>query len=84
MLRNLPRESAYAAALAPEWAGWTPANDQLATVIDALWAANWQRGNGKADDKPRPSWRPGDVAAAKAVETRRQAKARRWRLRRES
>ncbi len=75
LIRYLPRDSAYVRALSPEWADWGRQNYQLAEVIDALRAANWQRSHSKEHPvpQPEPSWRPEMVAEWKAKQERKQS-----------
>lgn len=42
-------------------AAWTTSEHLLANVLDTLNAANWQRGGGKAGDRPKPVQRPADL-----------------------
>lgn len=47
--------------------GWTATEHLLAAAVDALNAANWQRGNAgnkSPSPKPKPVPRPGDAAEA--------------------
>lgn len=62
ILRQSPRESAYARAKLGEKVAWGETEHLLAAIFDALQIANWQRGNaGKKapSPKPKPIPRPG-------------------------
>ena len=50
--------TALARAVVDDQVGWTNTDHLLAHVLDALHAANWQRG-GKEADRPKPWPRPG-------------------------
>mgnify|MGYP001148205467 CR=1 FL=1 len=50
--------SAFLRSLAGEDAEWSLTDHLLASVIDVLNAANWQRGGGKGS-RPKPVSRPG-------------------------
>lgn len=54
---NLPPESAFIRAIAPQ-AAWTPGEYLLAMAVDQLAAANYQRGGGRGT-RPDPVPRPG-------------------------
>jgi hypothetical protein len=58
VLTYLPSTSALARAVHGETAEWTVTEHLLAAAVDALHAANWQRGGGK-QQKPKPIDRPG-------------------------
>lgn len=45
-------------ALGPDHV-WGTQEQLLATIADALHSANWQRGEGKEKDRPKPIPRPG-------------------------
>lgn len=49
----------------PDAADWGLPESLLAEVADALRVANWQRGQGKRADYPKPIPRPGVKAEAK-------------------
>jgi len=57
LLRNMPDGSALALDMHGESATWGVTDHLLATVIDLLNGANWQRGGGKGQ-KPAPFTRP--------------------------
>lgn len=62
IIRQAPLDSAYVRAKRGEAAHWGVAEYLLATVVDALEAANWQRGNQGAktpSPRPKPVHRPG-------------------------
>lgn len=63
-MSNLPRDCALSRVTDGE--GWTVTDHLLATVIDALHAANWQRGGDEHATKPRPWPRPGDGSKREA------------------
>jgi hypothetical protein len=79
LIRHLPRDSAYVRAISPEWADWGRQNYQLAEIVDALNAANWQRSHSKENPVPRPepSWRPEMVPVLRAKQERKQSMAER-------
>lgn len=56
-IRHLPRDSPLGVALHGEAARWGVAEHLLATAVDALIGANWQRGGGKGP-RPKPIPRP--------------------------
>lgn len=56
-VRQFPPDSATARAMDGDAAGWGASEHLLATVIDQLAAANWQR-SGKKSGKPKPMKRP--------------------------
>ena len=59
LVRQLPAESRVVATLNRGSSGEWPMSDHLlALILDALHAANWQRGGGKSS-RPRPIRRPG-------------------------
>lgn len=58
MTRDL-NTSALHRALNPEDADWSLTDLLLAEVADAANVANWQRGQGKKRDYPKPIPRPG-------------------------
>lgn len=57
MIRQLPPDSPLGLALHGEAARWSTADHLLATTVDLLAGANWQRGGGKRS-KPKPIRRP--------------------------
>ncbi len=57
LLQHLPPESAtHTALLGPQW---TRTDHLLATVVDVLAIANWQRQGKKGAPRPKPVRRPG-------------------------
>lgn len=57
LINHLPPESATVAALhGPQW---TRMEHLLASVVDVLQAANWQRQGRKGAPRPKPIRRPG-------------------------
>lgn len=59
IVQNSPRFSAFYRAQHPDEWMWTEQEHLLAAIADSLAIANWQRGNGKRSDYPRPIKRPG-------------------------
>lgn len=59
VVTNLPRTSALARSVHGEAVEWDTTEHLLAAAVDALNAANWQRGGGKGR-RPKPVPRPGD------------------------
>lgn len=59
LLSQLPRESRLMRALAGDDIEWGITEQLLAATVDALNAANWQRGGGKGP-RPKPIPRPGN------------------------
>lgn len=59
VIKHLPRSSAYYRVLHPEEAEWELPALLLAEIADATRVANWQRGNGRRSDYPKPIPRPG-------------------------
>ncbi|MFK0057999.1 hypothetical protein ACIQTN_02020 [Streptomyces werraensis] len=59
IVRQSPRSSALYRAMHPEEAEWGMQEQLLAYCADLLAAGNWQRGQGKAKDYPKPIPRPG-------------------------
>lgn len=58
ILQNLPLSSATARAVHGEKTEWSAAEHLLASILDVLQVANWQRGGGKGS-RPQPTKRPG-------------------------
>lgn len=61
-VQHLPADSALVREMHPEQAGWTPAVQMLATIIDVVRENTWATitaAGGKAD-KPKPIKRPWD------------------------
>lgn len=56
--RNLPPGSALGRAMHPDSHAWGLTEQLLASAVDALAGANWQRANGKGP-RPTPIPRPG-------------------------
>lgn len=75
LVANLPGGSALWRAAGVD-AGWTEEAHLLATVVDVLQLANWQRG-GKGQ-KPNPLLRPTDLRAATERADREESRARAW------
>lgn len=63
MVRQLPPDSPLGIALHGDAARWATSDHLLATAVDLLAGANWQRGGGKRA-KPKPIRRP-DARAEK-------------------
>lgn len=59
VIRHLPRTSAFYRVTHPDDHEWTLDALLLAEVADALKVANWQRGEGKRHEFPKPIPRPG-------------------------
>lgn len=59
IVTHLPRGSALVRVIEGDDHPWGLAEQLLAAAVDALNAANWQRGEGKQRDKPAPIPRPG-------------------------
>lgn len=59
IVRKSPRKSALYTAMHPGESEWGMTEQLLAAAVDALNAANWQRGEGKQRDYPKPIPRPG-------------------------
>ena len=54
-------DSRLIAVLQPDFRGWDVHTYLLAEAVDALVAGNWQRGNGKRHEIPKPLPRPKPV-----------------------
>jgi hypothetical protein len=59
LLRHLPLDSAFARQQLGEAAGWGVAEHLLASAVDALNGANWQRAGRRGSARPKPVQRPG-------------------------
>lgn len=59
-----PTSAVYRAVAGEEWR-WGLQEQLLAAAVDALNGANWQRGQGKEQDRPKPIPRPGVEPDAK-------------------
>lgn len=59
VLRQSPRSSAFFRSQNPEAHEWGLPELLLAEVADAVRVSNWQRGEGKRADYPKPIPRPG-------------------------
>lgn len=59
LLRHLPQESSTVRELGGERLEWSIDTHLLATIVDVLNAANWQRGGNPRATKPKPIERPG-------------------------
>lgn len=59
IIRQSSRSSALFRAMNPDEFEWTLTNLLTAEVADAVRVANWQRGEGKRSDLPKPIPRPG-------------------------
>ncbi|MFE9955832.1 hypothetical protein [Micromonospora sp. NPDC005299] len=57
LIRHLPVTSPLGVALNGDAARWGVTEHLLATAVDALLGANWQRGGGKGQ-RPKPVRRP--------------------------
>lgn len=64
LVRHLPTDGALARALHGEAVRWSTADHLMATTVDLLASANWQRGGGKGK-RPRRLPRPGSSACKK-------------------
>lgn len=64
VVRQSPRSSALFRAMHPEEHEWNLPELLLAEIADAVRVANWQRGEGKRADYPKPIPRPGVKAAS--------------------
>lgn len=67
IMRHLPRTSAYARAKFGTDAAWGLTEHLLATAVDVLQTANWQRGGKKAGPKPKPVPRPGKTKKTRRI-----------------
>lgn len=65
IVTHLPRGSALVRVIEGDDHPWGLPEQLLAAAVDALHAANWQRGEGKERDKPKPIPRPGVEADKK-------------------
>ena len=59
IVRHSPASSALARSIDPEAALWGQSEHLLAAIFDALRVANWQRGEARRSDYPKPLPRPG-------------------------
>lgn len=59
VLTHLPRDSAFFRATHPDEHEWDLQALLLAEIADALKVGNWQRGEGKKSEYPKPIPRPG-------------------------
>ncbi len=57
-IKRLPRDSAYGWERHGEAAAWTFDTHLLATIVDLLAGANWQRGGDNRKPRPTPLPRP--------------------------
>lgn len=82
LLDYLPRESATVREVRGEAVAWGPTEHLLATTVDLLAGANWQRGGDKKAPRPKPLPRPGEAEAkaTRAQQTRERLLAQRERL----
>lgn len=62
--KQAPQTSALYRAVDPDWR-WGLREQLLAAAVDALNGANWQRGQGREQDRPKPIPRPGVEPDAK-------------------
>ena len=67
VVREADRQSAIGRAALGEQAEWGATEYLLAAAVDALHAANWQRGGGKSQ-RPEPVPRPGDSVGISVAE----------------
>jgi len=67
LIAGLPREAATVRLMVGEAADWGAAEHLLAAAVDALHAANWQRGARKGSQRPKPIRRPGLDEAGRDV-----------------
>lgn len=63
LVARLPRESSTMRDVHGAAVEWGPVEHLLATAVDVLAAANWQRGGDKKAPRPKPLLRPGVAAA---------------------
>ena len=60
LARNLPRDSATVRSVLGPAGEWNTTEHLLASVVDFLAVANWQRAGGKRTTRPTPLPRPGE------------------------
>lgn len=67
-LIHAPEDSAYHAELrgGQQFRGWTSDRYLLASILDVLQGANYQRSGGKGK-KPKPTWRPKKSSAGTSL-----------------
>ena len=58
-IEHAPRDSAVFRAFAGETGSWGETEHLLASAVDALNTANWQRQQKKGSPRPKPVKRPG-------------------------
>lgn len=80
LIDGLPADNALARAVDVS-AAWTLDQHLLALAVDALRAANWQRGGDAKAPRPEPIERPGVAEHRRGVEERILAKARAFQAR---
>lgn len=69
-IENLPAESSFKQAVAPEEMAWSIETHMLANIFDILASANWQRAvasGKKGVRKPKPIKRPGQKGAGRRI-----------------
>lgn len=72
IIAHLPRDSATIREILGEQASWETGDFLLASVIDLLAGANWQRGGGKGA-RPDPVRRPKSAQQVKEAQERHAA-----------
>lgn len=65
IVQQSPAGSAVDRALHPDESAWGLSEHLLALIFDGVQAGNWQRGNGREQDRPRPFPRPGVESGSK-------------------
>jgi len=87
IVRMVPRDSPLARLTHPVETAWDTKDHLLAAAVDALNAANWQRGGGKGR-RPKPIARPGETSSQRIGRPipldELKAKLERWHSRTES
>lgn len=67
IVRQSPRGSALDRVVNPEESQWGLAEHLQAATFDALRVANWQRGEARKSDFPKPTLRPGVEPEGKTI-----------------
>lgn len=71
LIEHLPPDAATVLAVSGPIAEWSTTEYLLAQIFDALAIGNWQRGQGKDADRPKPFPRPGERANPKTLQEQR-------------